>query len=110
MILAIVKPWLTKQAANVEDWAKNDVEPELAAEMLLASVPASFKRLVQIPTLLEWLNRPDGWQLFVMFHPPMAPYQAWTEKLRTELVSMLTEELADAGGEPEPPAPQERVQ
>jgi hypothetical protein len=100
MFLKIVEPWLRKQADNVTDWAKNDVDPELAADLLLASVPMSFRRLVQVPTLLEWLQRADGWQLFVMFHPPIGPYQAWAEKLRGHLIIMLQEELAESGAPP----------
>ena len=68
--------------------------------MLLASVPMSFRRMVQPPTLLEWLNRADGWQLFVMFHPPIGPYQAWVEKLRAHLVIMLREEIDGVPGDP----------
>lgn len=97
-MLKMVEPWLRKQAEQVTEWASNNIDAELAAEMLLANVPALYRKAVDAKQLIEWASRPDWWQMLVMFHPPLAAYQAWVSDLRDELLAMLEEELREEGG------------
>ncbi len=89
---AIAEPWLRRQADNLHEWAANNMDIELCAEMLLASVPKVFRAVLSAADLVQLLQRPDWWTMLTAFHPPLAPYQAWIDDARVELVVLLNEE------------------
>jgi hypothetical protein len=93
----IAEPWLRRRAEDLHEWAASNMEVELCAEMLLASVPKMFRAVLSAADLVQLLQRPDWWQQLTAFHPPLAPYQAWIDDARQELLQLLGEQL---GGPP----------
>lgn len=94
----IAEPWLRRRAEDLHEWAASNMEVELCAEMLLASVPKMFRAVLSAADLVQLLQRPDWWQQLTAFHPPLAPYQAWIDDARQELLQLLGEQQ----GEPPP--------
>lgn len=87
-MLQLAEPWLRRRATDLQEWASNNMDVELCAEMLYASVPKGFRHLLTA----ELLTRPDWWQFVVGFHPPLEPYAAWIDDLRQQLVVVLEDE------------------
>jgi len=109
VMLEAATPWLRLQATNCQAWAMSQMDPELASETLVASLPPMFARAVPPAQFIEWLTRADWWDVLVMFHPPIAEYRAWCDEVRQELVAFFSEELeedkrAPAAEEPAPAA------
>jgi len=85
----LAEPWLRRRAQDLHEWASLNMDVGLCAEMLLASVPPMFREVLSPPDLIALLQRPDWWALATAFHPPIAPYQAWIDDLRRELIDVL---------------------
>lgn len=90
---AIAEPWLRRRAEDLLEWAASNMEVELCAEMLLASVPKVFRAVLTAADLVGYLQRPDWWAVLTAFHPPLQPYQAWIDDLRGEVLALLAEEI-----------------
>lgn len=103
---AIAEPWLKRQAENLHEWAASNMDVELCAEMLLASVPKIFRAVLSAADLVGYLERPDWWPVLTGFHPPLAPYEAWIDDARQEVLHLLHEEIngppADSSEAPGP--------
>lgn len=89
----IAEPWLKRQADNLHEWAASNMEVELCAEMLLASVPKIFRAVLTPADLVGYLQHPDWWSTLTAFHPPLQPYAAWIDDVRQELLHLLNEEV-----------------
>jgi hypothetical protein len=90
---AIAEPWLRRRAEDLLEWAGSNMEVELCAEMLLASVPKVFRAVLTAADLVGYLQRPDWWAVLTAFHPPLQPYHAWIDDLRGEVLQLLAEEI-----------------
>ncbi len=90
---AIAEPWLRRRAEDLHEWAASNMEVELCAEMLLATVPKMFRAVLTAADLVGYLQRPDWWAVLTAFHPPLQPYQAWIDDLRGEVLQLLAEEI-----------------
>ncbi len=90
---AIAEPWLRRRAEDLHEWAASNMEVELCAEMLLASVPKVFRAVLTAADLVGYLQRPDWWAVLTAFHPPLQPYHAWIDDLRGEVLQLLAEEI-----------------
>ncbi len=102
---AIAEPWLRRRAEDLHEWAASNMDVELCAEVLIASVPKVFRAVLTPAELIAYLQRPDWWGLLTAFHPPLSPYHAWIDDARQEVLQLLSEELTGAPpGEPEPPS------
>ena len=102
-MLAIIEPWLRRRAADVQEWSSANMDCELCAEMLLASVPKTFRSFVTTAELIALLESADWWERVVAFHPPLQPYHAWVDDLRMEVIDQLRDEGA-ADPDPKPEA------
>lgn len=91
---AIAEPWLRRRAEDMHEWAASNMEVELCAEMLLASVPKIFRAVLTAADLVGYLQRPDWWAVVTAFHPSLQPYHAWIDDLRTEVLHLLAEEIS----------------
>jgi hypothetical protein len=109
-MLAAVQPWLRRKAEDLHEWAAGNLDPELCGEMLLASVPKPFRSLMSAPELAELLQRADWFQQLTAFYPPLAPYAAWLDDVRSTVLQILQDEIAEATGAPPPPETPERPQ
>jgi hypothetical protein len=89
----IAEPWLRRRAEDLHEWAASNMEVELCAEMLLASVPKMFRAALSASDLVGYLQRGDWWQVLTTFHPPLLPYHAWIDDLRTEVLQLLADEI-----------------
>ncbi len=103
----IAEPWLRRQADNLHEWAAANMDVELCAEMLLASVPKAFRAVLGPADVMGYLQRPDWWAALIAFHPPLAPYEAWIDDARQEVLHLLQEEI-NGGPAPEGSEPPER--
>lgn len=83
------EPWARQQTVNLELWAQNNMEVELVAEMLLKSVPKKFWLVLSPAAVIQLLGAADWWERLTGFHPGLAPYQAWCDDVREELIAML---------------------
>lgn len=90
----IAEPWLHLQANNLHAWAAGNMEVELVAEMLCKSVPKKFWLVLSPADVIKLLGSPDWWERLTTFHPPLAPYQAWCDEVREELIAVLADEPA----------------
>jgi hypothetical protein len=108
----LAEPWLRKQADNLLEWASQNIEPSLCADMLYASVPKMFRAVVSAEQLRAWLADPQWWQFLSTFAPPLAPYQAWCDNVREELLGIVEEELEAKAAPPgdAPPSQPKTVQ
>lgn len=88
----VVEPWLRRKAEELHEAASTNMPIELEAERLLVAADKKFGMFVKHAELQTWLARPDWWEHVVSFHPPLAPYQAWLDDLRQELLAMIAEE------------------
>ena len=89
----IAEPWLRRRAEDLHEWAAANMDVQLCAEMLLASVPKVFRAYLSAAELHAYLQRADWWAALTTFHPPLHPYQAWIDDLRAEVSGMLLEEI-----------------
>ncbi len=92
----LAEPWLRRRAEDLHEWAAANMEVELCAEVLLASVPKMFRAVLSTSELIQLIQRPDWWQQLIAFHPPLAPYQAWIDDARQEVLQLLAEEIQGA--------------
>lgn len=88
---ALAEPWLRRRAEDLHEWAAANMEVELCAEVLLASVPKIFRAMLSEADLCGFLQRPDWWAVLTGFHPPLSPYHAWIDDVRQELLGLLME-------------------
>jgi hypothetical protein len=101
----LAEPWARLQAANLEAWASNNMEVELVAETLLKSVPKKFWLVLSPADVVQLMRAADWWERLTAFHPPLAPYQAWCDDVREELIATLEENIQNPPGEAPPAAP-----
>jgi len=94
-MLTAIEPWLRRRASDVQEWASANMDVELCAEMLLASVPKAFRSFVTPGELVGLLETADWWERLTVFHPPLQPYHAWVDDLRGEVIAQLREGNAD---------------
>lgn len=100
---ALAEPWLRRRAEDLHEWATTNIDVELCAEMLLASVPKLFRAVLNTADLTAYLQRPDWWTVLTAFHPPLQPYHAWIDDVREEVLRLLSEDGGDAqSGDSEP--------
>jgi len=105
-VFQAIEPWLRRRAVDLHEWAAVNMDVALAAETLLATVPKMFRAFMTPAELVTLLQAPDWWDHVKEFHPPLAPYQAWLDDVRGELLGLLQDEIdgrsegnsADAGG------------
>lgn len=100
-VFQTIEPWLRRRAEDMHEWATINMEVELAAETLLATVPKMFRAFLSPAELVTLLQSPDWWEHVKAFHPPLTPYQAWVDDVRGELLALLQEEISgvpDANG------------
>lgn len=90
---AVAEPWLRRRSEDLHEWAASNMDVELCAEVLLASVPKMFRAVLSAGDLVGFLQRPDWWGVLTTFHPPLAPYHAWIDDLRQEVLGLLMEEI-----------------
>jgi hypothetical protein len=93
-MFVLAEPWLRRKAEDLHEYASTNMDCALVAEMLLESARKKFGGFVSLPQLQQWLLHPDWWTAVSGFHPPLAPYQAWCDDVRAELVGLLQEDLA----------------
>lgn len=86
---ALVEPLLQRLAQDLEDFAVNAADPDLAAEALLAKVPRTFRAMVEPEQIKQWLTQADWWELTVKFRPGLAPYQAFCDDVRQDLLQLF---------------------
>lgn len=89
----IAEPWLQRRAHDLHEWAAANMDVELCAEMLLASVPKIFYAVLTPQDLAGYLGRPDWWAQLTAFHPPLEPYHAWIDDARQEVLALLQEQI-----------------
>jgi hypothetical protein len=94
---SVAEPWLRRKAEDLHEWAGANLDVELCAEMLLASIPKLFRAMLTAADLSGFLQRADWWIVLTHFHPPLAPYHAWVDDVRQEVLQLLSEET---GGSP----------
>ncbi len=89
----MAEPWLRRKAEDLHESAASNMDVEICAEHLLHSAEKRFGVFVTPQALHALLSRPDWWEHVTAFHPPLAPYQAWVDDVRRELIAMLEEQL-----------------
>lgn len=95
-MLTVIEPWLRRRASDLQEWSSTNMDCELCAEMLLASVPKAFRSFVTTDELVTLLQSADWWERVIAFHPPLQPYHAWIDDLRMEVIEQLRDEGAGA--------------
>lgn len=108
-MLPIVQRLLERLAEELEEFAANAADPQLAAEALLAKIPRLIKSQMSYDDVRGWLSRPDWWQYAEGFRATLKPYQAFCDDVRMEILAILEEEQQQQGGSesaaaPDPPA------
>ncbi len=101
LFLQAARPWIEKQSAHIEDWARDNMDVELCADMLLKA-SERYRAMLPDGQLEIWLASADWWQRFVLFWPAIGPYQGYVERLRETVIDFLAQEREEAGA-PEPP-------
>jgi|SRR5215469_4527133 len=91
--MTFILPLLTKLSQDLEEYAANATEASLAADALLAKIPRLIRSQVAPQQLKEWLSRADWWELTVQFRRTLAPYQAFCDDVRQELLAVVDELL-----------------
>lgn len=89
----LIEPWLKRKAEDLLEEASTNMPVDLAAEHLLTAVQKKFGHLASLEDLRTLLSRPDWWTFVAAFHPPLAPFQAWVDDVRREMLAMLEESL-----------------
>lgn len=93
-MLQFVEPWLRRKAEDLLEWAAENRDPELFAEVLVGSIPKTFRQFVTPAQLLMLLQSADWWERLTAFCPPIGPYRAWVEDCRSVVMELLQEEAA----------------
>jgi hypothetical protein len=95
-MFALAEPWLRRKAEDLHEYASTNMDCALVAELLLESARKKFGGFVTAPQLAELLQASEWWPAVAGFHPPLAPYQAWCDDVRHELLGLLNEEMTGA--------------
>jgi len=95
-MFALAEPWLRRKAEDLHEYASTNLDCALVAEMLLESARKKFGGFITAAQLAELLRAPEWWAAVVGFYPPLAPYQAWCDDVRAELLGLLQEEMTGA--------------
>jgi hypothetical protein len=95
-MFSLAEPWLRRKAEDLHEYATTNMDCALVAEMFLESARKKFGGFITTAQLAELLRHPDWWAAVSGFHPPLAPYQAWCDDVRAELLGLLQEELTGA--------------
>lgn len=82
--------WLKRQLEALTYQASMNKDPSLYAEVMLDNIPPGTDPRL----LLDYLSKPDWWQLIVGFYPAVQPYPQWFAECREELVKGLNAMLA----------------
>jgi hypothetical protein len=98
---AIVEPLLRKAALELEDFATNGADPELAADAVYAKIPRLIKSQLQPQQMKDLLMQPNWWQITVGFHPPLQPYQGFCDDVRLALLDIAEEQLNPSQSTPD---------
>ena len=94
----LFEPLLRKLANELEEFASNATDPALTAEALLAKVPHAVKSQISYEQLKAWLTEPQWWDLLSAFQTSLAPYRAYCDQVREELLAIVEQQLT--GEEP----------
>lgn len=98
-------PWLKEQLNTLVQKAQRGSDPDLYAEVVLDSLPENIHGDV----LLDFLKRPDWFNLMAQFDPRVRDHSRWFGELRASIISTgerikaeLTEAPASAPAAPAP--------
>lgn len=85
-------PWFKDQVPGLLRRAARQIDPGLAAEMLIAEFPDD----VNPDSLVSFIERPDWFALFAQFEPGVKQFEPWFAALRQQLLEQLAEMKAEA--------------
>lgn len=80
--------WQRNQIAYLIEKARLQRDVGLYVDLILDEIPG----FVSPELIIQQLERADWWQVLVTFEPAIAPYQAWFDTLRRNLIQAIQEE------------------